>query len=52
LIGGIKISLVGTVSFLEFVNHQNKVTLDASTDGTLGGGPGLGGFNFINQPLV
>ena len=35
------------VSFLEFQDFQNKVALDASTDGALGGGPGLGGFNFM-----
>ena len=37
------------VSFLQFKDFQNSVALDASTDGGLSGGPGLGGFNFMCQ---
>jgi hypothetical protein len=37
------------VSFLDFAQHHNKVALDASTDGALDGGPGIGGFNFITN---
>jgi hypothetical protein len=37
------------ISFLEFSEFQNKVALDASSDSALGGGPGLGGFNFITN---
>jgi hypothetical protein len=37
------------VSFLEFSEFNNKVALDASSEGALGGGAGLGGFNFITD---
>jgi hypothetical protein len=38
------------VSFLSFGDFGNMVTLDASTDGAVGGGPGLGGVCwFLNQ---
>ena len=37
------------VSLLLFKDHQNMVALDASTDGSFDGGPGLGGFNFMSQ---
>ena len=37
------------VTFLEFKDFNNMVALDASTDGSILGGPGLGGFNFINN---
>jgi hypothetical protein len=33
------------ISFLEFTDLDLKITLDASSHGALGGGPGLGGFN-------
>ena len=36
-------------STLRFADHQNKVATDASTDGALYGGPGLGGYNFITN---
>ena len=35
------------VSILEFTDFENMVALDASTDGGLTGGPGLGGVNFM-----
>ena len=35
------------VSFLEFSDFQNKIALDASTDGWLDGGPGLSGYNYM-----
>jgi hypothetical protein len=37
------------VSFLEFVDQHYKITLDASSHGALGGGPGLGGFNHVTN---
>jgi hypothetical protein len=35
------------ISFMQFVDFQNMVTLDASTNGAVGGGPGLGGVCFF-----
>ena len=37
------------ISFLEFQDFDNKVALDASTNGATDGGPGLGGFNFMSN---
>ena len=37
------------ISFLEFKDFDNKVALDASTNGALDSGPGLGGFNFMRN---
>jgi hypothetical protein len=37
------------VSYLEFSDHSYTITLDASSDGAPGGGPGLGGFNWATK---
>ena len=37
------------VSFLEFTDFNNKITLDASSNGYWNGRPGVGGFNYIRN---
>jgi hypothetical protein len=37
------------VSYLEFSDHSLTISLDASTDGAMGGGPGIGGFNWATN---
>ena len=37
------------ISTLVFTSHENNIALDASTNGGVGGGPGLGGVNFRHR---
>jgi hypothetical protein len=37
------------VSYMVFADFHNTVALDASTDGGMDGGPGLGGFNYMDN---
>ena len=37
------------VSFLEFTDFNNKITLDASSNGYWNNRPGIGGFNYIRS---
>lgn len=37
------------ISFLRFTQYQNKITLDASSNGYWNDRPGIGGFNYIRN---